>query len=369
MDKVKVIISGGGTGGHIYPAIAIANALKNINPEIEILFVGALGRMEMTKVPAAGYQIIGLPITGLQRRLTMSNLAFPFKLLVSVFKSRKILKDFKADMAVGVGGYASWPLLYSANSLGIPTIIQEQNGYAGIANKSLASKASNICVAYPKMERFFPASKLVITGNPVRKDIVNCSEKRSAAIAHFQLDPNKKTIVVIGGSLGARTINDAIGNNLESFYNEGVQIVWQTGKNYVEKAVYQAQGYRSHVKVSEFIYEMDLLYAAADIVISRAGALSISELCLAKKPTILVPSPNVAEDHQMKNAMVLVEADAAQLIKDDIAHKVLVPAALKLLRDEAKQQIFRNNIAKLGKPDAANDIAQLILQTINNTRK
>lgn len=367
MQKTKIIISGGGSGGHIYPAIAIANALIEANKEVEILFVGAKGKMEMQKVPAAGYPIIGLPVAGIQRSLSLSNLIFPFKLLLSILKSRKILKDFNADIAIGVGGYASWPLLFAANISGIPTLIQEQNGYAGIANKNLAAKAKYICVAYPKMERFFPAEKLVVTGNPVRKDIVNCNEKRSLAIVHFKLNPAKKTIVVIGGSLGARTINDAIGNNLQALILEQVQVIWQTGKSYIDKAKKQAADFSEQVKVFEFIYDMDLLYAAADIVISRAGALSISELCLAAKPVILVPSPNVAEDHQMKNAMVLVENNAAQLIKDDVANRVLIPAALKLLRDEAKQQIFIENISKLAKPNAANDIAALVLKTIEKS--
>ncbi len=369
MQQIKVIISGGGTGGHIYPAIAIANALKEAHSNVDILFVGALGRMEMQKVPTAGYTIVGLPISGLQRNLSLSNLSFPFKIIYSLYKARKIIKNFKADIAIGVGGYASWPLLYAANLVGIPTLIQEQNGYAGIANKNLAAQAKNICVAYPGMEKFFPVNKIVFTGNPVRSDIMNCNLRKEEAYVHFHLNPNKKTIVVMGGSLGARTINEAIGDKLQDLVSEGVQVVWQTGKSYFEKAKAQAQSFSKDVKVYEFVYEMDLLYAVSDIVISRAGALSISELCLAAKPVILVPSPNVAEDHQTKNAMMLVENNAAQLIKDSVASKVLVPAALKLLRDDEKQEIFKENIIKLAKPKAASDIAQLVLKTIEDFRK
>ncbi|TAH24931.1 MAG: undecaprenyldiphospho-muramoylpentapeptide beta-N-acetylglucosaminyltransferase [Cytophagales bacterium] len=366
MKKTKIIISGGGTGGHIYPAIAIANALLELSEHVEIKFVGAIGRMEMQKVPAAGYEITGLPVVGIQRSLSFSNFLFPFKLIKSIFLARKIIKDFQADVVIGVGGYASWPLLFAANTFGITTIIQEQNGYAGLANKNLAKKAKYICVAYPNMEQFFPKEKIVFTGNPVRKDILQLENKKQTAIDFFNLDYSKKTIVVIGGSLGAKTINKTIGNNLNAFIEAGVQIIWQTGKAYYSDAIEQAKDFHKSVKVFEFIYEMDMLYAAADIVISRAGALSISELCLAKKPAILVPSPNVAEDHQTKNAMILVENNAAQLVKDELAHKVLVPASLKLLRDEAKQEIFKENIVQLAKPNAAIDIAQLVLSTVQN---
>lgn len=366
MQKYKVIISGGGTGGHIYPAIAIANALKKINAETEILFVGALGKMEMQKVPLAGYQIVGLPIVGIQRKLTFSIFLFPFKVLISIWKARKVIKDFEAQIAVGVGGYASWPLLFAADLSNIPTIIQEQNGYAGVANKSLARSAKKICVAYPNMDRFFPKEKIVVTGNPVRSDIVNATQKKNEAIAFFNLDVTKKTIVIIGGSLGARTINDTIGDYVTDFVNANIQVVWQTGKTYFEKAKQSAVGFEQSIIVKDFIYEMDYLYSVADIVISRAGALSISELCIANAATILVPSPNVTEDHQTKNAMELVRNGAAILVKDHLANTELVPQALALLANVEQQNKLKNNIAKLAKPNAANEIAQIVINTIEN---
>ncbi|MBX9850558.1 MAG: undecaprenyldiphospho-muramoylpentapeptide beta-N-acetylglucosaminyltransferase [Cytophagaceae bacterium] len=366
----RVIISGGGTGGHIYPAIAIANTLKELDSNIEILFVGAENRMEIQKVPAAGYKIEGLPISGLQRSLSISNLMFPFKVISSVIKAKRILKGFKPDIAVGVGGYASWPLLYAANSLNIPTLIQEQNSYAGVTNKLLAKKAKKICVAYDNMSAFFPVEKLINTGNPVRKDILDYKNKRDEAFKFFELDPAKKTILVIGGSLGARTINHSIADKLQMLIDNNVQLIWQTGKLYHETAKdIAAKTGNKGIKVFDFIYKMDLAYAAADVVISRAGALAISELCLVGKPAVFVPSPNVAEDHQTKNAMALVNADAAQMIKDEAAIQVLVPAALKLMKDEQKQNIFAANIKKLGKPEAAKTIANEVMSIIKEYRK
>lgn len=359
----KVIISGGGTGGHIYPAIAIANALKATDPSIEILFVGALGKMEMEKVPKAGYEIIGLPISGIKRELSLDNLSFPIKLTRSLLKARSIINSFKPDVAIGVGGFASGPLLMIASLMGIPTLIQEQNSYAGITNKLLAKKAKAICVAYPHMEAFFPKNKLKLTGNPVRSDILDVEHKRQRAYEHFGLQPNRKTLLVIGGSLGAKTINESIEAGLKLIIESGYQVLWQTGKPYAEKAKSAAENLKTaYVKVSDFIYEMDLAYALADVVVSRAGALSVSELCLVAKPAILVPFPFASEDHQTKNAMSLVEQNAALLVKDKDAKEELVQTALRLLQDTAKQRELSSNIKKLAKPDAATDIAQAILQ-------
>jgi UDP-N-acetylglucosamine--N-acetylmuramyl-(pentapeptide) pyrophosphoryl-undecaprenol N-acetylglucosamine transferase len=365
----RVIISGGGTGGHIYPAIAIANAVREMDNSVEVLFVGAQDRMEMQKVPAAGYKIEGLWISGIQRRLTVDNLMFPVKVISSVLKARKIIRDFKPDIAVGVGGYASWPLLFAANMTGIPTLIQEQNSYAGVTNKFLAKKAKKICVAYPAMEKFFPAEKLSLTGNPVRKDILDYASKREEAFKFFDLDPSKKTILVIGGSLGARTINLSIAGKIEELANAGVQLIWQTGKGYFETAKGVASNYATKgIRAYDFINRMDLAYAASDVVISRAGALSISELCLVDKPAILVPSPNVAEDHQTKNALALVNNNAAAMIKDSEAQGVLVTEALKLLGDETKKGTYKDNIKKLAKPDAAKTIASEVLRIMKEFR-
>ncbi len=361
MKAIKVIISGGGTGGHIYPAIAIANALKEINPAIEVLFVGAEGKMEMEKVPKAGYPIIGLPIAGINRSNMLANITFPVKLASSLWQARKIVKDFQPDVAVGVGGYASGPLLLAASLANVPILIQEQNSYAGVTNKFLAKKARKICVAYPKMEQFFPASKIQMTGNPVRKDILNVASKRQQALEYFGLQANKPTVLVIGGSQGAKTINESIDGGLTSLVNEGCQVVWQTGKLYIDRAKTAAEVFAGQVYVSDFIYEMDLAYAVADIVVSRAGALSVSELCLAGKPSILVPLPTAAEDHQTKNAMSLVENHAAILVKDIQAREELVKVALGLLQDKTKQNILTENILKLGKPNAAVEIAQQVL--------
>ena len=361
----RVIISGGGTGGHIYPAVAIANQLKAINPEAEILFVGAKGRMEMTKVPEAGYKIVGLWISGIQRRLTLDNLSFPLKVLSSVKASHKIIKEFKPDAVVGVGGYASGPLLYAATSRKIPALIQEQNSYAGITNKLLAKRVDKVCVAYPNMEAFFPADKLILTGNPVRSDILDSNSKREEALAHFGIEAGKKTILIIGGSLGARTINQSIAAGLEQIVQAGYQLIWQTGKAFYPQAQELEQKYSDKgIKSFDFIKRMDLAYAAADVVISRAGALSISELCLVGKPAVLVPSPNVAEDHQTKNAMALVQQHAAILVRDQEAGEKLVHTALQLAQDEQEQKRLSQNIVKMGKPNAAADIVNELIKLI-----
>ena len=366
MTQKKVIISGGGTGGHIYPAIAIANAINQLRPGTQILFVGAEGKMEMQKVPQAGYKIIGLPIAGIQRKFTLKNLSFPFKLIRSLLKARQIVKDFQPDVAVGVGGYASGPLLYAASSRNIPTLIQEQNSYAGLTNKMLARRARRICVAYPGMAQFFPEAKIRMTGNPVRQDIAQLLQKRQEALAFFNLKDGKPVLLVIGGSLGARTINESIKAHLPQLASSGVQVIWQTGKFYFEGCKAAVDAIKpKNIWVNDFITRMDFAYAAADIVISRAGALSISELCLAGKPAILVPSPNVSEDHQTKNAMALVTAHAALLVKDTEATEKLVPTALRLVDDEGLKQELSLNILHLGKPNAAREIAEEVLGLIS----
>jgi len=360
---LKVIISGGGTGGHIYPAIAIAHALKELAPDTEFLFVGAKGRMEMEKVPEAGYKIKGLWISGFQRSLSPRNLLFPVKLLYSMYKARKIVQAFQPNIVVGVGGYASGPTLKAAQHFEVPTVIQEQNSYAGVTNKLLAEQASIVCVAYEGLENYFPAEKLVVTGNPVRKDILDISGKKEEAAKFFKLDPNKKTILVIGGSLGARTINESIDEGFDKIIRKNVQLIWQTGKNYykiAKKADFRHQ--TNNIRIVDFIKRMDLAYAMADIVVSRAGALSISELCLVHKPAILVPSPNVAEDHQTKNANALSEKGAAIVVKDTESRTVLVDKALELLTNEPAKALLITNIKGLGRPNAARDIAVQILR-------
>nr|WP_295925862.1 undecaprenyldiphospho-muramoylpentapeptide beta-N-acetylglucosaminyltransferase [uncultured Dyadobacter sp.] len=361
----RVIISGGGTGGHIYPAIAIANALQQRDPEIQILFVGALDKMEMEKVPRAGYEIVGLPIAGIKRSLSIENLALPFKMLKSLLKARKVLNDFKPDVAVGVGGFASGPLLMMASMAGIPTLIQEQNSYAGITNKFLAKKAARICVAYPGMEAFFPKEKITLLGNPVRSDITYVHLKRAAALEHFGLSDAPKTLFVMGGSLGARSINESIGAGLEKLVQAGYQVLWQTGKNDIDKAraMIETVG-ADKVRAFDFIYTMDLAYAVADVVVSRAGALSVSELCLAGKPAILVPFPHASEDHQTKNAMNLVERNAAIIVQDSEAREKLVDCALDLLEMVPRQKELQANIQKLARPTAADDIAAEVLKLI-----
>jgi UDP-N-acetylglucosamine--N-acetylmuramyl-(pentapeptide) pyrophosphoryl-undecaprenol N-acetylglucosamine transferase len=359
--KLKVIISGGGTGGHIYPAVAVAQALQKRMPNVEILFVGANDRMEMEKVPKAGYKIIGLWISGLQRSLSIKNTLFPVKVAHSVWRSLQILKDFQPDVAIGFGGYASGAMLYAATMKKIPTVIHEQNSYAGITNKILKKRVNTICVAYDKMQRFFPERKIIKTGNPIRQDLLNVDSHKAEAIRFFNLDPNKKTILVIGGSLGARTINESILAGLQKFEDAHLQVIWQTGKNFKQAESIK----RSSFNIQPFIYEMNLAYAAADVVISRAGALSIAEIAQVKRPVVLVPSPNVAEDHQTKNAMSLVDREAALLVTDADARNTLVDTAIELAGNEMKQIQLRSNIATFIMPDAAEKIVDEVLKAIH----
>jgi UDP-N-acetylglucosamine--N-acetylmuramyl-(pentapeptide) pyrophosphoryl-undecaprenol N-acetylglucosamine transferase len=369
-EAYRLIISGGGTGGHIFPAVAIANAFRERHPDAQILFVGAKGRMEMTRVPDAGYKIIGLWISGLQRKITWSNLLFPVKLVVSYIRAAMIVKRIKPHAVIGTGGYASGPIMMAATRLGIPAVIQEQNSFAGLANKQVAARAARICVAYEGMERYFPKDKLVLTGNPVRKDILSVEEKREKALNHFGFESNYKTLLIIGGSLGARTINESILAGVEKLIDAKIQVIWQTGKGYYEayKASLGKYDLRG-IRVQDFVKEMDLAYAAADVVISRSGALSVSELCVAKKPCILVPSPNVAEDHQTKNAMALVEKDAALMVTDKEAKENLVDAALKLIFDEQRAGKLRENITKLARPNATQTIVDEIEKIIGANNK
>ncbi len=370
MSSLKVIISGGGTGGHIFPAIAIANKIKEGRSDVEILFVGAKGRMEMEKVPAAGYKIQGLRISGLQRKFTLKNMAFPFKVLSSVMQAKKIMRQFKPDVAIGVGGYASGPMLYVAAKKRIPTLIQEQNSYPGITNKILAGKVNKICVSYDGMDRFFPKEKLVLTGNPVREEVVKLVGKRERALEFFGLSPHKKILLTMGGSLGAGTINQTIHRGLERFREAGVQVIWQTGKSYfaVAKTALE-EGNFPEVKAHAFIHKMDYAYAAADVIVSRAGAMSVSELCLVKKPAILVPSPHVAEDHQTKNAMALVNHKAAILVKDTEATEQLVNEILHLLLDNNKAKRLRENIGKLAFRNSVDAIVSEVMILVNNHKK
>ena len=361
----RLIISGGGTGGHIFPAIAIANAFKARHPDAHILFVGAKGRMEMSRVPEAGYEIIGLWISGLQRKLTLSNLLFPIKLFVSYLRAAVIVKRFKPHAVVGTGGYASGPMMIAATRFRIPALIQEQNSFAGLANKQVADKVSKVCVAYEGMEKYFPASKIVITGNPVRKDILTVREKREKGKTHFGFEQSRKTLLIIGGSLGARTINESILAGVDKLVDAGVLVIWQTGKVYFEVVNAQLGRYdKRKLRVFDFLKEMDMAYAAADVVISRSGALAVSELCIAHKPCILVPSPNVAEDHQTKNAMALVEKDAAVMVPDKDARTRLVDEALKLLFDENRARKLSENIGLMARPLATEDIVNEIEKLI-----
>ena len=358
--NIRIIISGGGTGGHIFPAVSIANAIKEQHPEAEILFVGAEGRMEMQRVPAAGYQIIGLPVAGFDRKHLLKNISVLIKLMKSQIKARRIIKEFKPDAAVGVGGYASGPTLKVAGSMGIPTLIQEQNSYAGVTNKLLAKKACKICVAYEGMERFFDKEKIILTGNPIRQNLLNQQMSREDAIRSFNLDPTKKTVLIVGGSLGARTINNCVLNGLDQIRQSGVQFIWQTGKFYINEAkekVGQAENYPM-LHTTDFITDMAAAYSAADLVISRAGAGSISEFCLLGKPVILVPSPNVAEDHQTKNALALVAKDAALYIKDAEASEKLLKTAIETVQQPETLKKLSTNIAKLAFKDSANTIAE-----------
>lgn len=366
--NIRIVIAGGGTGGHLFPALSIAHALKSINPDVDILFVGALGRMEMEKVPAAGFRIVGLPIEGFNRKNLLKNIPVVLKLQQSLWMSRSILKQFKPHAAIGVGGYASGPLLWMASNQNIPIYIQEQNSYAGITNKLLAKKAKKIFVAYAGMEKFFPAERIVLTGNPIRKGLDNLQSLRQEAIQHFRLSPNKKTILCLGGSLGARSINQAILHHLPWLYEQNnIQLLWQCGKLYFEQIKSNIKEGKN-VVLLDFIAEMNLAYAAADVIISRAGAGTISELCVVGKPAILVPSPNVAEDHQTKNAMALVQAGAAIMILDHEAKEKLLPEAVKLMTDEALCNRLSENIKKLALPEAAYNIAMAILNDINSIK-
>ena len=360
MSLHKIIISGGGTGGHIFPAIAIADELKKRNPDSEILFVGAKGRMEMTRVPDAGYKIEGLWISGIQRKLTLKNLSFPFKLISSLWKANSIIKKFKPDIAIGVGGYASGPLLKRANTKNVISVLQEQNSFPGITNRWLAHKADKICVAYDGLEKWFPENKIVKTGNPVRELIRQSKVGQAEALKHFNLDPAKKTIVAIGGSLGARTINKALKNSIESLIKQEFQVIWQCGKSFKEQAYEIQKNYKNNLVLTPFIKEMDMAYAAADILISRAGAMSISELCIVGKPTILIPSPNVSEDHQTKNARALSDKNAAILIKDSDAEIELEKQIGILVKDSNKMETLSTEIKKLAKPFATEEIVNQI---------
>lgn len=362
----RFIISGGGTGGHIYPAIAIGNALKEKYPDASFLFVGAQDKMEMQKVPQAGFQIEGLWISGIQRKLTVDNLKFPLKLVSSLWKSRKIVKRFKPDVVIGTGGFASGAVLQVANSMNIPTLVQEQNSYPGITNKLLSKKAAVICVAYPGLERFFPSEKIILTGNPVRSDLLNTADKRAEALQFFNLDPNKKTLVVLGGSLGARKINQLLAANKNWLLEQNIQILWQCGKFYFEEYAQHAQ--TDGVQVLSFIDRMDLVYAAADLIISRSGASSVSELALVGKPTIFIPSPNVAEDHQTKNAKAIVDQGGAVLLREATLEETFQPAIKEIVNNTAHAMSLGANFKKLALPNATTDIVSQIEQIIKNIK-
>lgn len=364
MSEKRVIISGGGTGGHIFPAISIANALKKLVPDIKILFVGAENRMEMQRVPEAGYEIVGLPVMGFDRKNLLKNVKVLFNLLRSQIKARRIVRNFKPQIAVGVGGYASGPTLKVASMMGIPTLIQEQNSYAGVTNKLLAQSASKICVAYNGMERFFPKDKIIITGNPVRQNVLNSDKTKAEALKQFGFEEGKKTVLVIGGSLGARTLNNALMNNRERLLQSDIQFIWQTGKIYYKEVSNAMQGVKS-VCVKEFISDMGAAYKAADLVVSRAGASSISELQLLGKPVILVPSPNVAEDHQTKNAMALVEKDAAVCVRDSEVNDRLFAEIENLVYNEHRLNKMSINIKAMANADSADRIAREILKIID----
>jgi len=361
----RILIGGGGTGGHVFPAIAIADALKEKDPETVFLFVGALGKLEMEKVPEAGYTIEGLPVAGFQRRLTVKNISFFFKLMASMARSRRIIRSFQPDVAVGVGGYASGPILKAAVRKGIPIVLQEQNSYAGVTNRLLARSASAICVAYENMDRYFPSGKIVITGNPVRQQLIGLKDKRAEGLEEFQLEGGKKLCLVVGGSLGARTLNRSFMAGLEKLDREDLQVLWQCGKYYHEEVREQVQksGF-TNIRVLPFISRMDLAYEAADIIVSRAGALSISELCLVGKPAILVPSPNVAEDHQTHNAEALVSKGAALMVSDSEAEEQLVDKMLGLLEDDKHRKVLSQHIKKLGIADASQRIAGEVYKTL-----
>lgn len=365
METIKVIISGGGTGGHIFPAISIANEIKKRYPEADILFVGAENRMEMERVPAAGYKIIGLPVAGFNRKNLFKNFSVLLKLRKSLSIARKTIKDFKPDIAIGVGGYASGPILRAANQAGIPTLLQEQNSYAGVTNKLLSKKASVICVAYEGMEQFFIKNKIILTGNPVRQDLKSPEDKKKEAYEFFNLNPDKKTVLILGGSLGARTINQSIIENLDQIKNNNIQFIWQSGKFYINEAQKSIENYKNiPVRLYDFIARMDLAYSIADLVVSRAGASSISELCILGKPVILIPSPNVAEDHQTKNAMALVNKNAAIMIPDRDASKLLIPMIMDTVNDNEILKKLSTNILKMALPDAAAKIVDEVEKLI-----
>jgi len=365
MKKLKVIVSGGGTGGHIFPAVSIANELKERLPETDILFVGALGKMEMERVPAAGYRIIGLPVIGFPRKPSFKMFGFFLKLIQSMRLANKIIADFKPDIAIGVGGFASGPVLKAAVRKGIPAVLQEQNSYAGVTNKLLASKVNKICVAYPKMEKYFPAEKIVMTGNPIRKNLLEVITDKTEAYNYFNLNTNKQVVLIVGGSLGARTLNEAVLANLGLIRNSDVQIIWQTGSYYYREMLDRlGNNTPENLQVLEFVSRMDLAYAISDVVISRAGAGTISELCLLGKPSVLVPSPNVAEDHQTKNAMALVENQAALLINDADSKEQMMKETFSLLDDKPRLKSMSENILKLSRPDAARDIVDVILEVL-----
>lgn len=368
MQSPRIIISGGGTGGHIFPAIAIANAIKEKVASAEILFVGAKGKMEMEKVPEAGYNIEGLWISGLQRSLTPKNLLFPFKLLSSLFKSNTVFNRFKPDVAVGVGGFASGPMLRVAAAKGIPIVLQEQNSFPGITNRLLGKKASKVCVAYEGMEKFFPKDALMLTGNPVRKEVVDIEGKRNEALAFFGLKETMPVLLIVGGSLGARSVNEALLQHIDMIVSNKIQVVWQTGKFSFEKvsAAIAAKGLHEQVKVHAFIKRMDLAYAVADLVVSRAGAIAVSELTLVAKPSILVPYPFAAEDHQTKNALSLVQNNAAMLVKDSEAADKLPGLVVSLMRDESKRISLSENIRTMGFANAANNIADEVLKLVKH---
>ena len=370
-ENLRIIISGGGTGGHIFPAVSIANAIKEQHPEAEILFVGAEGRMEMHRVPAAGYPIKGLPVAGFDRKNLLKNISVLYKLAKSQWKARKIIKEFRPHAAVGVGGYASGPTLKVAGMMGIPTLLQEQNSYAGVTNKLLAKKACKICVAYDGMERFFEKDKIILTGNPVRQGLLNHTISREEAIRSFGLNPEKKVVLILGGSLGACTINHCMMEGLEKIRTSGVQFIWQTGKIYIDevRAAVAKAGELPMLHVTDFISDMASAYRAADLVISRAGAGSISEFCLLQKPVILVPSPNVAEDHQTKNALALVNKNAALYIKDAAAKEALLDKAIETVQHPELLKSLSTNIAKLAFTDSANVIAREVYELADDYRK
>ncbi len=363
MKNPKVIISGGGTGGHIFPALAIANEIKKRFSNVDILFVGANGRMEMKKIPEAGFNIVGLDIVGLQRRITYKNLFFPFKLFKSLRKAKSIVKSFNPNVVIGVGGYASGPTLKMASKLGYPTLIQEQNSYAGLTNKLLSKKAISICVAYENMSKFFPAEKIRLTGNPVRNDIINLNNKKEEALIHFKIEGNKKVVLLLGGSLGAKTINDGLLNNIDRIHNENLIILWQAGSRYIDDVINKLNKDKyPNIFPLAFIKRMDLAYAAADLIVSRAGALSISEIAIVGKPAILIPSPNVAEDHQTKNAMSLVNNNSAVMVKDEDTNSKLIPMILKLLADTDYCNELKVNLLKMSKPNASEHIVDEVVE-------